>query len=97
MFDSKLFYDLCTKYGVELSCKYSEPMIKMRGKIIPLKEYGDEEKTWSTDDRNAVIDEFVRAVQQKYMEVHPDELYRTYYPQEIVDTIKEIAEDLKEK
>lgn len=97
MFDSKLFYDLCTKYGVELSCKYSEPMIKMRGKIIPLKEYSDEEETWSTDDRNAVIDEFVRVVQQKYMGVHPDELYRPYSPQEIVDTIKEIAEILKEK
>ena len=39
MFDSKLFYDLCEKYGVELSNKYSEPMIKVHGKIIPLKEY----------------------------------------------------------
>lgn len=39
MFDSKLFYDLCKKYGVELSDKYSEPMIKVIGEIIPLKEY----------------------------------------------------------
>ena len=39
MFDSKLFYDLCEKYGVELSDKYSEPMIKVNGEIIPLKEY----------------------------------------------------------
>ena len=39
MFDSKLFYDLCEKYGVELSDKYSEPMIKVHGEIIPLKEY----------------------------------------------------------
>ena len=39
MFDSKLFYDLCKEYGVELSDKYSEPMIKVNGEIIPLKEY----------------------------------------------------------
>lgn len=41
MFDSKLFYDLCEKYGVELSDKYSEPMIKVNGEIIPLREYED--------------------------------------------------------
>ena len=47
MFDSKLFYDLCEKYGVELSDKYSEPMIKVDGEIIPLREYDPEsfEKT----------------------------------------------------
>lgn len=44
MFDSKLFYDLCKKYGVELSDKYSEPMIKVNGEIIPLREYDFEEK-----------------------------------------------------
>ena len=44
MFDSKLFYDLCEKYGVELSDKYSEPMIKVNGEIIPLREYDFEEK-----------------------------------------------------
>ena len=97
MFDSKLFYDLCTKYGVELSCKYSEPMIKMRGKIIPLKEYSNEEETWSTDDRNAVIDEFVRAVYFAYMIARPDEPHKLYHPQEIVETIKEIAENMKKE
>ena len=94
---SKLFYDLCTKYGVELSCKYSEPMIKVRGRIIPLKEYNGEEENWNSGTRSAVIDEFVKAVRLKYMGVHPDELSITYYPQEIVGTIEEIAEKLKEK
>ena len=40
----RLFYDLCKKYGVELSDKYSEPMIKVNGEIIPLREYDFEEK-----------------------------------------------------
>ena len=48
MFDSKLFYDLCKKYGVELSDKYSEPMIKVNGEIIPLREYDFEEKMRKT-------------------------------------------------
>lgn len=33
MFDRKLFYDLCNKYGVELSDKYDKPMIKTDGEV----------------------------------------------------------------
>ena len=41
------------------------------------------------------IDDFVEKVELKYLGVHPDELYEKYYPREICEQIKEIAEQLK--
>ena len=38
MFDEKLFYDLCNKYGVKLSDKYDKPMIKTDGEVRQLVE-----------------------------------------------------------
>lgn len=49
------------------------------------------------NDKSAIIDEFISKIESKYLGVHSDELHRSYYPQEIVDAIKEIAEKLKEK
>lgn len=38
-FDTELFYRLCEKYGVELSDKYDNPMIKEKdGTIRPLSD-----------------------------------------------------------
>lgn len=45
---------------------------------------------------NKAIDDFVEKVELKYLGVHPDELYEKYYPREICEQIKEIAEQLKE-
>ena len=47
------------------------------------------------NDKSAIIDEFVSRVKLKYLGVHPDELCMTYYPEEIVETVEEIAEKLK--
>ena len=41
------------------------------------------------------IDDFVEKVELKYLGVNPDELYEKYYPREICEQIKEIAEQLK--
>ena len=38
MFNKELFYDLCNKYGVELSDEYSKPMIKTDGEVRQLEE-----------------------------------------------------------
>lgn len=38
MFNKELFYDLCNKYGVELSDEYNKPMIKTDGEIRQLEE-----------------------------------------------------------
>ena len=46
-------------------------------------------------ERNKVIDEFIERVELKYLGVHPDELYTPYYPNEICNQIKEIAEQLR--
>ena len=43
------------------------------------------------------IDDFVQKVELKYLGVNPDELYEKYYPREICEQIKGIAEQLKEK
>lgn len=43
------------------------------------------------------IDDFVEKVELKYLGVNPDELYEKYYPREICEQIKEIAEQLKEQ
>ena len=42
------------------------------------------------------VDDFVEKVKLKYLGVHPDELYEKYYPREICEQIKEIAEQLKD-
>ena len=47
------------------------------------------------NDKSAIIDEIVSRVKLKYLGVHPDELCMTYYPEEIVETVEEIAEKLK--
>ena len=41
------------------------------------------------------IDDFVEKVELKYLGVNPDELYEKYYPREICEQIKEIANQLK--
>lgn len=46
-------------------------------------------------ERNKVIDELIEKVELKYLGVHPDELYEPYYPSEICNQIKEIAEQLR--
>ena len=38
MFNKELFYDLCNKYGVELSDEYSKPMIKTDGEVRQVEE-----------------------------------------------------------
>ena len=43
------------------------------------------------------IDDFVEKVELKYLGINPDELYEKYYPREICEQIKEIAEQLKEQ
>ena len=43
------------------------------------------------------VDDFVQKVELKYLGVNPDELYEKYYPREICEQIKGIAEQLKEK
>ena len=44
---------------------------------------------------NKAIDDFVEKVKLKYLGVHPDELYEKYYPREICEQVKELAENLK--
>ena len=46
---------------------------------------------------NIAIDDFIEKVELKYLGVHPDELYDKYYPREICNQIKEIAQQLKIK
>ena len=41
------------------------------------------------------VDDFVEKVELKYLGVNPDELYEKYYPREICEQIKKIAEQLK--
>nr|WP_142411444.1 hypothetical protein [Clostridium sp. Marseille-P7770] len=48
-------------------------------------------------NKNTIIDKFVSKVKLKYLGVHPDELHNPHYAEDIVETIKEIAEDLKEE
>ena len=60
--------------------------------IYDRKQY---EKGYS-DGYNKAIDDFVEKVKLKYIGVHPDELYEKYYPREICEKIKELAEQLKE-
>ena len=43
---------------------------------------------------NKAIDDFIEKVELKYLGVHPDELYEKYYPREICEQIKELAEQL---
>ena len=38
MFNKELFYDLCDKYGVELSDQYDRPMLKVDEEIRELVE-----------------------------------------------------------
>ena len=45
---------------------------------------------------NKAIDDFVEKIELKYLGVHPDELYEKYYPREICNQVKELAEQLKE-
>ena len=47
------------------------------------------------DGYNKAVDDFIEKVKLKYLGVHPDELYEKYYPREICEQIKEIADELK--
>lgn len=49
------------------------------------------------NDKNIIIDELVSKVKLKYLGVHPDELHNPHYAEDIVETIKEITEGLKEE
>lgn len=53
------------------------------------------DKEITISERNKALNDFVKKVELKYLGVHPDELYDTYYPMEICKQIKEIAEQLK--
>ena len=44
---------------------------------------------------NRAVDDLVEKVKLKYLGVHPDELYEKYYPREICEQVKELAENLK--
>lgn len=57
----------------------------------------DIQKEHDMEIYNKAIDDFKHKIELKYMGVHPDELYEKYYPREIVEIVKEIAEQLKEK
>ena len=45
---------------------------------------------------NKAINDFVEKIELKYLGVHPDELCEKYYPREICNQVKELAEQLKE-
>lgn len=44
-----------------------------------------------------IIEEFLEKVKQKYLGVHPNELYNKFSPKEIVDDVTEIAKELIKK
>ena len=44
---------------------------------------------------NKAINDFVEKIELKYLGVHPDDLYERYYPIEICNQVKELAEQLK--
>ena len=50
-------------------------------------------------NRNAMynkgINDLVEKIELKYLGVHPDDLYERYYPREICNQVKELAEQLK--
>ena len=46
---------------------------------------------------NKAIDDLVEKIELNYLGVHPDELYEKYYPREICNQVKELAEQLKEE
>ena len=50
-------------------------------------------------NRNAMynkgINDLVEKIELNYLGVHPDELYEKYYPREICNQVKELAEQLK--
>ena len=41
------------------------------------------------------IDDLVEKIELNYLGVHPDELYEKYYPREICNQVKELADQLK--
>ena len=45
---------------------------------------------------NKAVDDLVEKIELKYWGVHPDDLYERYYPREICEQVKELAEQLKE-
>ena len=46
---------------------------------------------------NKAIDDLVEKIKLNYLGVHPDELYEKYYPREICNQVKELAEQLKKE
>ena len=44
---------------------------------------------------NTAINDLVEKIELNYLGVHPDELYEKYYPREICNQVKELAEQLK--
>ena len=44
---------------------------------------------------NKAINDLVEKIELNYLGVHPDELYEKYYPREICNQVKELAEQLK--
>ena len=54
-------------------------------------------KDKNVQDRNDIIDEVSKAIEDKFMSVAPDELYYTYEPYQIVRDVREITDKLKDK
>ena len=46
---------------------------------------------------NKAINDLVEKIELNYLGVHPDELYEKYYPREICNQVKKLAEQLKEE
>ena len=88
--------DYCDVKLNELLDKYDKHVIEQYKANTNLKEtIKDIHDNVSQEMYCKGIDDFVEKVELKYLGVNPDELYEKYYPREICEQIKEIAEELK--
>lgn len=74
MFNKKLFYELCEKYGVELSNQYEKPMLKVDGEIREVME----------QDVNDFLPQYQRIVPYQDSSIYTIQVVYTYEPQELM-------------
>ena len=98
--NKRIFHDI-DEDGI-IACNISaEEHEQLAEWLEELKKYKEKPEGYLWDEAvqqgyNKAVDDFIEKIELKYLGVHPDELYEKYYPIDICNQIKELAEQLKE-